>query len=83
MKTIHLAIQDEQLTTYTQDQFDFDEMLGVATSLIQGVMERAAGDDMVLKKELYSRVNHRISSMLTEFVPDSSWLEPSESTSTK
>lgn len=83
MKTLHLAIQDEQLTTITEDQFDFDEILGIATALIHGVMERAAGDDLTLKKELYSRVNFRISSMLTEFIPDLTWLEPSESTQTK
>ena len=83
MKTLHLAIQDEQLTTITEDQFDFDEILGIVTALIHGVMERAAGDDLTLKKELYSRVNFRISTMLTEFIPDLTWLEPSESTQTK
>lgn len=86
MKTIHLAIQEDQdLMMVTQDEFDFDEMLGITCALLQGVMERAAGDNETLRKELYSRVNYRISSLLTEFLPDVAWLtsEPSESTPTK
>lgn len=78
MKTIHIAIQDEQCHLYTEDTFDFDEMLGVCISMMRGVMERAAGDDLVLKKELYSRVNYQVSSMLTEYIPDSTWLKPAE-----
>lgn len=84
MKTIHLAInEDRELIMATEDQFDFDEMLGVACALLQGVMERAAGDNLILRKELYSRVNYRMSAMLAEYIPDATWLEPSESTPIK
>lgn len=76
MKTLHIAIENDQCHLVTEDKFDFDEILGVAISMIRGTMERAAGDNQELKKELYSRVNYQVSSMLTEFIPDTSWLKP-------